>query len=122
MSNFFQPSELACKCGRPNCDAAPIDPILIIKLDGLRRELNEPMKLTSARRCDFWNRSPTVRGSKDSQHLQGKAIDCWCPNAAFAWRLVRLAVKHGFIGLGVGRNFIHLDVRAGTVPILFGYR
>lgn len=121
MSRFFQPSELACKCGRLECNAAPMDPYAIIKLDGVRLELGEPMKLTSARRCEYWNSSPTVKGAKDSQHLYGRAVDCWCPNGAYAMRVLKLAIKHGFVGVGVGKTFIHMDTRQGP-PVLFSYK
>ncbi len=119
MSKFFQPSELACKCGRLDCDAAPMDPVLLIKLDGLRLEFNEPMKLTSARRCEFWNRSPTVQGAKDSQHLYGRAVDVWCPDSVFRYRLMAAAVKHGFRAFGTGKTFLHMDIRDCPQILLF---
>ncbi len=119
MTTFFQPSELACHCGRPNCDAAPMDPVTLIKLTGLRLEMAEPMKLTSARRCEYQNRLPTVRGAKDSQHLYGRAVDCWCPDAAFRFRLMQLSIKHGFRAFGTGKTFLHMDTRDCPKPLLF---
>ncbi len=118
---FFTDSELACRCGRPECDAVRMDMDTVFKLEGLRREFGQPMHVNSARRCEFWNRHPDVKGAKDSQHLYGRAIDIRVPNAVYAMRLFELARKHGFTGIGVGKTFLHLDTRDGT-PVLFGYK
>ncbi len=121
MSRFFKDIELACKCGRLECDAAPMDIDTIMKLDGLRLEFAEPMILNSARRCEFWNNSKDVKGARNSQHLYGRAVDVRTPSAEYAMRLMKLALKHGFVGVGVSKTFIHIDTRSGD-PVLFGYK
>jgi hypothetical protein len=53
-------------------------------------------------------------------HLVGRAVDIRTPNGDYAYRLLAMAMKHGFTGLGVNRGTIHLDTRPGT-PVLWGY-
>lgn len=121
MSKFFKPSDFACKCDRgENCTAVGMDMGTVLKLDGLRRELNESIIITSGVRCEYWNAKKN--GAENSQHLVGKAIDINTSHKGgnYAARLLMLAVKHGFIGIGVSKGFIHLDTRGGDLT-LFGY-
>jgi uncharacterized protein YcbK (DUF882 family) len=106
---FFKISEFACRCGRPDCDAVPIDMELCLKLDGLRLELNQAIHINSGTRCPFENLR--VDGTPDSQHLLGKAVDIHCPDGAYMFRILELAIKHGFKGIGVKPHTIHLDIR-----------
>jgi len=114
---YFSDVELACKCGRKECDAAPIDMAALLALNDLRLEFNAPMTITSARRCRFWNKKQG--GADDSQHLHGKAFDVFCPDGVFMRRLATLALRRGF-SVGVKRRMLHLDKRDGA-PVMFGY-
>ncbi len=115
---FFKPEDFACKCGSAECEAPKPDMALLMKLDGLRLELGEPIHITSGSRCLVHNAA--VGGTPDSQHLLGRAADVPCGNGDYAYRLVKLAIKAGFTGIGIKSHMVHLDVRAGT-PVLFGY-
>lgn len=119
MLNYFSDDELACKCGRPQCDAKPMDMPTMMALNGLRLEFGFPMKVNSARRCKFWNAHPTVKGRVRSQHLDGTAVDIHCPDGIYMRRLIALALKHGF-SVGVKKRMLHLDTRGGP-PVVFGY-
>lgn len=114
---FFKLSDFACSCGRAECQAPAMDMTTLLKLEGLRLEFGEPMIVTSGTRCEVQNKK--VKGSANSQHLQGRAIDVSCPDGHYMRRLLLLAAKHGFT-IGVGKRFLHLDTRAG-VPTMFGY-
>ncbi len=116
---FFKPEDFRCLCGRPECDAPAAAMPLLMKLDGLRLELGEPIYISSGSRCRF--RNEAVGGAPDSMHLRGLAADIPCPNGDYAYRLVKLGIKHGFTGIGIGKHFVHLDARPG-LPTLFGYQ
>jgi len=118
MSRFFKDDELACKCGRKECDAPKMDMHTIMKLDGVRVEMGLPIVITSALRCAHHNKA--VGGSNGSFHMLGKAVDIHCPNGGYMIKLVSIAMKHGFTGIGIKKNMVHFDTRPG-LPILFGY-
>jgi uncharacterized protein YcbK (DUF882 family) len=118
MIQFFRMTDFDCKCGRFDCNAKEMDMETVMKLEGLRREFGGPMSITSAARCRFQNTA--VGGSKNSQHLAGRAVDIKCPDGLYMLRLVTLAMKHGFTGIGVGKGFVHLDTRPRH-PVMFGY-
>ena len=115
---YFRPDEFDCLCGRPECDAAPMDMETCLKLDGLRREFNQPVKITSARRCAVHNKK--VKGKPTSWHLFGRAVDIHCPDGEYMYRLIVLAIKHGF-SFGVKAGMVHLDTRNTPKPRAFGY-
>lgn len=118
MIEYFTEEEFACKCDRGDkCTSVDkkIDPVLRIKLNGMRRELGEAIILTSAIRCPYWNKK--VGGVDDSQHVLCAAVDVKTKNAEHAARIVVLAIKHGITGIGVAKGFVHLDVRPGRLRI-----
>lgn len=115
---YFSADEFKCKCNRTECNAAPIDPFLLIKLDQARRALGMPIHINSGSRCDFWNKH--VGGSKNSQHLKGLAADIAIPSANYGYKLLFILLKLEFSGIGIKDGMIHCDVRNG-LPVLFGY-
>jgi uncharacterized protein YcbK (DUF882 family) len=119
MSQFFKPEELACHCGRKDCDAVPIDMAALMALDGVRREYGKPMRISSATRCSVQN--DKVGGSPNSDHLRGEAFDVLVKDAAERARIMVLALKHGFNSVGVPKaGFLHIGRRAGPL-VVFGY-
>lgn len=75
----FTKSEIAKKY---NIDNTPSDKVienlqwLVLKiLDPLRNKLGKPVIVTSGYRCKELNEHKEVGGSKNSQHLEGKASD-----------------------------------------------
>ncbi len=121
--DFFKPSELACKCDRGSeCDAKPIDMAALLKLNGLRLEFGQPMTIDSARRCLYWQQKKgTAKEPILSQHVAGKAFDIAIRNGAESTgRLMMLAIRHGFAGIGVAKGFLHLDARDGPLMV-WGY-
>ena len=87
------------------------------RLEAVRRTLGEPMRVTSGYRTPEHNRRVSRTGY-EGPHTTGRAVDV----AAFgerALRLVRIALAHGFTGIGLKQKgphhlrFVHLDDLAG---------
>jgi len=82
------------------------------KLNKLREEINQPLPLTSAWRSEARNQQ--VGGAKNSAHLYGRAVDLRV-HGDTAYRVVDMAPRHGFTGIGVKQHgilryrFLHLD-------------
>jgi hypothetical protein len=102
----FKASEFACNCGV--CRGGHMTLRLLVSLDAIRRRWGKPLKVNSAFRCPYQNRA--VGGSKDSQHLTGNAVDI-AGEGIHSLEFIKAAIWAGFGGIGVGENFIHLDVR-----------
>jgi zinc D-Ala-D-Ala carboxypeptidase len=108
VARFFRLEELACKCGRPACDAAPVSPELLGRLDRAREIAGVPFRVTSGTRCAAHNAS--VGGSADSAHLDGLAADIVAGSGLRRFAIVQAAIVAGFDRVGVARGFVHLDV------------
>ena len=108
---YFSEKELACNCG--NCEAR-MDTEFMERLAELREHCDFPFKLTSAYRCEKYNRE--VGGYPSSYHTKGRAVDIQVYGDR-ASKLLSLARRYGFKGVGVSakgdfsKRFIHLDDR-----------
>lgn len=94
-------------------------------LYALRLELDEPLIITSGYRDE--THPAEAKKSSPGFHTKGMAVDiaCWSDKA---WRIVRIAFKLGFTGIGVSQRpgsnvrFIHLDTRKSPAqPRLYSY-
>jgi uncharacterized protein YcbK (DUF882 family) len=80
------------------------------RLVALREEFGAPMPVTSGYRCP--EHDAALRGAE--VHPTGHAVDVRV-SGADAHRLIALALRHGFTGIGVNQRgahsqrFIHLD-------------
>ena len=103
------PKRFHCKCG--NCEPIPMDPTLLEILEDLEDTFGRA-NINSAYRCPDHNKA--VGGSKNSQHLYGKALDLWFdgtpPNHVAAY-LERMYPKN--YGIGRYNTFTHIDSRKG---------
>ena len=109
LTKNFSRSEFACKGG---CGFDDIDLELVELLQELRDELGSPITVTSACRCPDYNAK--VGGSKNSQHLLGKAADIVVKGHTPAYIQEYLNKKYpGKYGLGSYKQFTHIDVRYG---------
>jgi len=115
---MFKLSEFACKCGRDNCDAEHMTIETLNLLNELRKLYGKPLYITSARRCEYHNSK--VGGKPGSYHLIGAAIDISVSDAVMMGKLVEMAIRIGFTGIGIAKNFIHLDSRGGKL-VVFTY-
>lgn len=90
---------------------------LIAAYDHIRALYRRPIRVQSAYRTETYNR--LVRGSKNSQHVQGRALDLAiypggsfmdlrnACDAAVTAKLVR--------GIGYYPRFVHIDIRPGRI-------
>lgn len=120
MTKNFKIDEFKCKGNLRGCDCEMPDDVykniqeLAENLQIIRDELQEPIKINSAYRCENHNRK--IGGTSKSQHVKGKAADIVVKNLTpdeVANALDNLQ-QGGFIksgGLGRYDTFTHLDIR-----------
>ena len=95
-----------------------MDPKLLGMLDALRAEYGFPVQLTSSYRPP----EHPVEAAKDKpgEHTYGAAVDIACVGGEATLRLVKAALKVGFLRIGVSRknNFVHLGIGYPGAPIM----
>lgn len=125
MSNYeyFTEEELKCKCGCALSNPNPEFHKLMLILDSIRRDFNQPLPISSAYRC----RNHPIEAAKalPGQHNKA-AVDIQVAGSK-ALRLLRLLVQHPDIkGVGIQQNgswnkrFIHIDLRQD--PTIWSYK
>ncbi len=88
---------------------------LVVAMDEIRRRLGVPVRLTNIYRNEPYNKC--VGGVKNSQHALFKAADFRAKSGtAVDWWEAAKSVREdnifsGGIGLYIGKNFVHVDVR-----------
>ena len=111
---FFSTSEFDCQHTGEN----RMEEDFLSKLDALREHCGFPFVITSG------YRSPDhpLEAVKEipGTHAQGIAADIKITSSAQRYSIIKGALEHGFTGLGVAGDFIHLDTR-GTVPVIWVY-
>ena len=90
----------------------------IQRLDGLRSVCGFPFIVTSGYRSP--NHSIEAKKERPGQHAQGIAADIKVVGGAQRRLLVEKALDMGFTGVGVDKNFVHVDIRT-TTPVLWVY-
>ena len=120
MTKNFKIDEFKCKGNLRGCNCEMPDDVykniqeLAENLQIIRDELQEPIKINSAYRCENHNRK--IGGTSKSQHVKGKAADIVVKNLTpdeVANALDNLQ-QGGFIksgGLGRYDTFTHIDMR-----------
>lgn len=108
MKLEFDTKQFAC----PDCGRMEMDIDFLNRMQTVQFGMGEPLLITSGFRCAAHNAA--IGGSPKSQHLLGLAADVSCMSAAKRWLLIMLAVRNGLKGIGVGKDFVHLDLRQGT--------
>lgn len=97
-------SRFCCPC----CQIDKMEPAAIIMLERLESIVG-PIIVTSAYRCPKHNKE--VGGEPGSLHMQGIAFDILSKDGPDRIRLLTEARKLSFGGFGIGKNFIHIDLR-----------
>ena len=124
-SENFKPYELECKCG---CGDGKMDKGFMELVEQLRTEYAAPLAISSAYRCPAHNVSVSSTGPA-GPHTSRKAMD-FRVNRGQAYKLLFIAMKLGFTGIGVaqrgGGRFLHLDTlqnheTAGPRPTIWSY-
>ena len=94
---YFTENELRCR-GTGDCH---MDKSFMKKLNRLREDYGKPMIISSGYRDVSYN--TVTGGSPDSAHTYGKAVDV-VVGGVEAYMLLRLAMIHGFLGIGVSQR------------------
>jgi len=101
---YFTDEEIQCKCG---CGFIRRHSPFYWKVNTVRGIVGHSLKVNSWCRCPTHN--TLVGGSPTSSHLKGMAIDLATPTEYIKYRILLAAGEVSFRGVGVGKNFIHLD-------------
>lgn len=83
-------------------------PKLLTMLDAMRHRAGVPIILNSGYRCVGYNKK--VGGSETSSHIKGLAFDIACSDPEHRLLYLRAALAVGFTRIGIGHNFLHLDI------------
>ncbi len=110
LSQHFDSSEFACKCGCGGLNnGADINPRLVEVLERMRAIIGEPLVLSCGYRCPTHNAE--VGGVWNSQHVYGTAADVLCPEGVDVEDLYDAAKFAGADGIGKYWWGVHVDVR-----------
>lgn len=114
LSPHFTMSEFDCPC--TNCTDTEVDTALIDKLELFRNGVGIPVKINSGYRCANYQNDLRLRGYETaigvSQHELGRAADVMREDAQSSGiELEAIARSCGFKAVGVGHNWIHVDLR-----------
>ena len=91
-----------------HCRKSDISPDLVSALEILERLLERELTYTSGVRCVDCNR--VAGGAANSAHLRGLAADVYCESSTDLFLTIKGCILAGVRRLGVGKNFIHVDV------------
>lgn len=114
LSDHFGTQEFTCHCDFDNCKEQRIAEELITRLEWLREASNGPLSINSGFRCAEYQKKLVDEGvntvvAKKSTHELGDAADV-ASSPLQPLQLLDLA-KFKFYSVGIGRNFLHLDLR-----------
>ena len=113
LSDHFNSNEVDCKCSE--CSETLIDSELIVRLERMRT-LTGPLSITSGYRCQAYQDALRKAGFETaagvSQHTLGRAADV-LNGVMLGAELEHCARKVGFECVGVGRTWVHVDLRPG---------
>ena len=109
----FSAKEFICS----HCGGDGIQEALLGKLQAMRTEYGKAIKITSGYRCP--QHPIEAKKSSPGAHALGLAADI-AAEGEEAYKILNLAFKHGFTGIGVQQKgtgrFVHVDVRSGQLP------
>jgi len=112
--NYFSISEFECKYSGLN----EMDEEFLNRLDRLRGLCGFPFVITSGFRSTM-HPVESVK-EKGGTHTQGIAADIAISNGLERYKIIKFALQLGFTGIGVAKNFVHVDTRK-TTPVIWNY-
>lgn len=110
LSKNFSVYEFRCGLGRGcNCTTTLIDDKLVDYLQKIRDHFGKAVTITSAHRCESYNRS--IKGAVGSRHTKGQACD-FVIKGVTPLEIAQYAESIGIKGIGLYDTFVHIDTRA----------
>jgi uncharacterized protein YcbK (DUF882 family) len=108
ISEHFDRAEFACKCG---CGYNTVDVILLLVLEDVRDRFKSPVRINSGCRCLDHNED--IGGSKNSQHVLGRAadttVDGVSPEEVYEYLSRKYPTRYG---MSCYDTFVHIDTRS----------
>ena len=111
---YFDIKEFDCQETGTN----EMNPFFLEKLDHLRHQCGFPFKITSGYRDP--SHSIEARKTRPGTHAMGIAADIQINSGSEGYVIVKWAMEMGFNGIGIAKNFIHVDTR-NTVQVMWTY-
>lgn len=112
ISEHFNSNEFDCTCDQ--CKITLVSIPMVTALELLRTNLNTPIKITSGYRCANKQNQLRLMGYETSKgtstHELGEAVDI-TNGIALGLELEEAAQKAGFSSIGVGKHWVHVDMR-----------
>lgn len=114
LSKNFNSYEFRCGLGSPcSCSTVLIDDKLVEYLQNIRDHFGKPITITSAYRCESYNKS--IGGATGSYHSKGMACDI-VVNGVTPREVAKYAESIGLLGIGLYEtasdgHFVHIDTR-----------
>lgn len=94
----------------PSCTLSDMDKVFLSKLDKLREYCGFPLLINCAYRSVDWDQEHGRSGN--SYHCAGRAVDIRCLDSHKRGLIVMHAPYCGLNGIGIAKNFVHVDDRA----------
>lgn len=117
LSDRFTTREFECQCANASCQVQRLNVKIIHKLQIIREALGAPIKVTSGYRCKAHQKAlestPGIETVSVSQHVLGNAADISVDKSLFT-KLLMLA-ESNFLAVGIGKSFLHVDLRGPKV-------
>ena len=104
---YFKISEFDCQETGHN----KMSPEFLNRIDELRAACGFPFVITSGYRAV--THSAEAAKEKPGMHTEGIAADVSVTNGVQRRKIVAEAIKLGFKGIGVAKDFVHVDIREG---------
>lgn len=105
MSKYFKDWEFQCCV--PKCHLKDMDDDFIKLLDSAREFAGCPFRLNSGFRSRDYELSKGRTGT--SSHCKGLAVDIACSDSRKRYLIVNALMAVGFMRIGIGKHFIHVD-------------
>ncbi len=107
MQNKFS-GELKFDNTRPACVQSQLDEVLVSMLLGVSEKLGRPLYINCGYRSSQYDKEKGRSGQ--SAHCSGKAVDIFCADNTFRYKLLVHLLDVGFVRVGIGKNYIHVDI------------
>ncbi len=112
LSDHFSLSEFRCPCSQ--CTSIILESDLVTKLEAIRIKLAKPLRINSGYRCRNYQTELRLKGYETSigpsQHELGRAADIMS-EPVVGVDLEKVARACGIRAVGVGSNWVHIDLR-----------